>query len=193
MGNISQHYKLFYGIKLSSCLLLADKLLFKIVMKHERYVPQYISDKIIEDYITTLLSDRKYYPKQPESYKYELTVKDSFWENPFIHEVKKIPHAYSKNIPAQHCVLKYEIMKVTAGKLEVSGITTADCNQKIKVTIPAAPDSYYVEIEAEKLRRLLQKYIVDTIIKPYAGEIKIVAVMVVDKQILMDNCISLRK
>ena len=162
-------------------------------MKHERYVPQYISDRIIEDYITLLLSDRKHYPKQPESFKYELSVRDSFWDNPFIYEGRKISSLQPRTIPASHCKLKFEIMKVTAGKLHVSGIITTDCNQKIKVTIAGITDTYYIEIEAEKLRRLLQEYIVDTITRPCAGGLKIYAVMVMDRQVLLNSCVTLRE
>ena len=159
--------------------------LFKIVMKHERYVPQYISDKIIDDYITLLLSDRKYYTKQPESYKYELSVKDTYFESRLRHGIKKIP--------ASHCKLEFEIMKETDGKLEASGILITEENRKIKVTIAGLADTYYVEIEARKLRQLLIEFLVDTITKPYACGVKIFAVMVIDRQVLLDNCITLQK
>ena len=162
-------------------------------MKHERFVPQYISDKIIEDYITALLSDRKHYPKIPESFWSELTVRDTFWENPLISEGRKIASPHPKNIPSSHCRLEFEIMKLTAGKLDPSGITIADGIQKIKVTISGVANTYCVEIEAVKLRRLLQRYTVDTISRPYADGEKILAVMIVDKQILMDNCTSIQK
>jgi len=167
--------------------------LFKIVMKHERFVPQYISEKIIEDYITALLSDRKHYPKIPESFWFELTVRDTFWGNPLISEGRKIASPHSKNIPSSRCKLEFEIMKVTAGVLYMSGITIADGNQKIKVTISGIANTYYLEIEVVKLKRLLQRYTVDTISRPYADGEKILAVMIVDKQILMDNCTSIQK
>jgi len=162
-------------------------------MKHERYVPQYISDKIIDDYITLLLSDRKYYTKQPESYKYELSVKDTYFESRLTHGIKKMPPAYSEAIPASHCKLEFEIMKETDGKLEASGILITEENRKIKVTIAGLADTYYVEIEARKLRQLLIEFLVDTITKPYACGVKIFAVMVLDRQVLLDNCITLQK
>ncbi len=161
-------------------------------MKHERYVPQYISDQIIDELIKKLLSDRKYYPKMPESFKYELTVRDNFYESRFKHGIKKTPLSYSKTIPSSHCMLEFEIMKETNGKLEPSGILMTEENQKIKVTISGVADRYYLEIGAERLRQLLTASLVDTITKPCAEGVKIYAVIVIEIQTLVDNCVTLR-
>lgn len=140
----------------------------------DEYTPGWLSDKIIDDYIRTLLTDTEDYYQPLPGDKFKLSV----------DEIKRAKHGV-KDLDSCRSLIECEIFREINGQLDPSGVFTTG-QKYIQVKMLGLPGKYYIDIK--KLKRLLSECVVNTRNRPCRGGILVMAVMRIDRQRLIDNC-----
>jgi len=138
--------------------------------EEEEQTEGWLSDRIIDDWIATLLRDTEgdYQPMPGD--KYKLSVSES--KARFKHGIMKLP-------PASHSMFECEISRVIDGYFTPSGVFATD-EKYVQVIIPRLPGKYYIEVS--KLKMLLSECVIDTRSRPCPGGEVVIAIIAIDRR-----------
>ena len=144
-------------------------------IKDDSYTPQYIKDRIIDDFITELLRDREYLPKPMPGDKYNLTNKNRYFEHRFKHGVKELESA---------SVSMFEANTMKDGRINIIGSFLIGRNF-IKVNLAGLKGDYYLHVG--ELIRFFRQRAEGMMFRLSANEVGFV-ILNIDRRFLLKNC-----
>ena len=150
----------------------------------DKQTPQYIKDRIIDDDITELLSDREYFAKPMPGDKYNLSVHEA----KFVDGIKKSPSA-SKELKKAYkdkFISESETLTKRDGNLSLLG-TYFDHSKYILITIPGIVGQYVLAIS--DLKSLLKEGAFGIAFKMSGDETAFI-IETIDKRVLMNHCMK---
>lgn len=162
---------------------------------NENYLPQYDKDKIIQDEINNLLDKMSEFEpemKRFDPYSLDSTVRPSFLEGrtKFINGIKKLPPA---SIPLKSAskgkfISEIEIMRTVNNELQLGSLFGE--KQYIQIDIPNTTAKYFIRTVA--IKKLLGRALRESYFIPYEKGKIFMAIIVLDRQFLIDNCVKLK-
>ena len=147
--------------------------------EEEEQTEGWLSDRIIDDWIATLLRDTEgdYQPMPGDKYKLSVS------------EIKRAKHGV-KELDSCRSLIECKISCDIDRHVDESGVYATD-NRYVRVIIPGLPAKYYIELS--KLKMLLRECVIDTDIRAYSGGEVVLAVIEIDRKRLLKNLRVKRK
>jgi len=141
--------------------------------QEEEQTEGWLSDRIIDDWIATLLRDTEgdYQPMPGDKYKLSVS------------EIKRAKHGV-KELDSCRSLIECKIYRDIDRSLDESGVYATD-NKYVRVIIPGLPTKYYIELSMLKI--LLRECIIDTDIRHFPLGKGILAAIKIDRQRLLKN------
>jgi len=147
--------------------------------EEEEQTERWLSDRIIDDWIATLLRDTEgdYQPMPGDKYKLSVS------------EIKRAKHGV-KELDSCRSLIECKISRDIDRHVDESGIYATD-NKYVRVIIPELPGKYYIELS--KLKILMRECVIHTDSRPCPGGEVVLAIMEIDRQRLLKNLRVRRK